>query len=129
MLEARSIQHRIQQRKRGNNNNDNNNTCRLFTKLMFEGRVKEALRLLSTKEKGTPLNIHSAVSSSNPHHTVLNELQAKHPPGQPTTPNALLHSPPSPPPCHPVIFDQLQGSSIRSAALHTSAWCCWSIWP
>lgn len=77
----------------------------LFSNLMFQGRTKEALRLLSTKEKGTQLDIHSALSPSNHYHTVLYDLQAKHPPCQPTIPGALLHSPPSPPPSHPVIFE------------------------
>ena len=119
MLEARSIQHRI----RIHNSTSSpkpNNIPRLFSNLMFHGKVKEALRLLSTKEKGTPLNIQSVVSSSNPPHTVLQELQTKHPSGHAAFPEALLTSAPSPPPSHPVIFDQLQGSTIRSAALKTN---------
>ena len=119
MLEGRTIQHRNHFRRHTyHNNNNNNNAARLFSKFMFQGKVKDALRLLSTKEKGSPLNIYSAVSSSNPDHTVLDELRTKHPTSQPAVPEALLCSPQ--PASHPVIFDSLQGCSIRTAALHTN---------
>ena len=117
MLEARAVQHRI---KHLNKPSNDQNIARLFSNLMFHGKVKEAIRLLSTKEKGAPLNIHSAVSSSNPHHTVLHELQDKHPPGKNASPEALIQSSSSAPLSHPVIFDQIQGCTIRSAALNTN---------
>ena len=51
--------------------------------------------------------------------TVRNELLKKHPLGQPAHANALLH-PIIPSPIHPVVFECLDGASIRSAALHTN---------
>ena len=50
--------------------------------------------------------------------TVREALANKHPKGQPPHPNCILPSPPQE--VHPVVFDALDASSIRSAALHTS---------
>ena len=47
-------------------------------------------------------------------------LISKHPIGQPIHSSAFLSYPTSKLPSHPVIFDSLDGASIRSAALHTN---------
>lgn len=54
-----------------------------------------------------------------PQQTVQDILIDKHPPGQPARPEPLLH-PPSPAlETHPVLFEQLDGEMIRSAAIQS----------
>ena len=51
--------------------------------------------------------------------TVLDVLKSKHPPAQPGSPDALIKADADPPVVPTVIFEQITGSSIRSAALCT----------
>ena len=50
---------------------------------------------------------------------VLDELKKKHPVGRPASPEVLLPPPAQDLASHPVIFDVLDGSAIRLAALRT----------
>ena len=87
---------------------------------MSQDKVKAALRLLEkTNSRGVlPLNgtispnSHSIQPTPRTVHEVLIE---KHPPGQPAYPEILLTPPAQEP--HPVLFDQLDGEAIRTAAL------------
>ena len=59
------------------------------------------------------------VDMNSPSWTVYNELLKKHPPGQPAHPEALKPLSSVSSDFHPVIFDALDGTVIRSAALRT----------
>ena len=86
---------------------------------MFQGKVKAALQLLRNESdsKGGMLPLNSKLPTGL---TVREELICKHPIGQPIHPSAVLSFPTSKLPSHPVIFDSLEGASIRTAALHTN---------
>ncbi len=46
-------------------------------------------------------------------------LESKHPPAQPSHPGSIIHSD-VPPPVHPIVFEALDATAIRSAALRTN---------
>ena len=86
---------------------------------MFQGKVKAALQLLHNESdsKSGMLPLNSKLPTGL---TVSEELISKHPIGQPIHPSAVLSFPTPELPSHPVIFDSLDGASIRAAALHTN---------
>ena len=93
---------------------------RSFSRLMAQGKVKAALRLLSCQSKGKVLNpddtspgVESAEAQPK---TVLDTLKEKHPEASAISWDAVLDS--EPPPSHPVVFERLTGDTFRHAALH-----------
>ena len=95
--------------------------ARVFSNLMFRGKTGAALDLLSHKGSGGVLHVNDPVFKddlSSP--SVLEVLKAKHPAARPASADALLSDNRDLPTVHPVIFDQIDASSIRSAALSTS---------
>ena len=65
------------------------NLARLFANLMMHGRVKSALRLLSSDSKGTPLALDKVITSSTGSVTVRDILQKEHPSSRPVSHSAL----------------------------------------
>ena len=122
VIEGRTIQHRLKQNHRHARSSKEEQTTRLFTKLMLQGKVRAALRILTNESKGGPLPIDTRLSThpDQPITTVRDELLKKHPPGQPAHPDALISSTTPRPVTHRVVFDCLDGASIRTAALHTN---------
>ena len=118
--EGRTIQRRFHLASTPRNSNHQQLKTRKFAKLMSQGKVKAALRLLEKTNSGGVLPLNSTISP-NLHsiqptpHTVREVLIEKHPPGQPAYPEILLTPPAQEP--HPVLFDQLDGEAIRTAAL------------
>ena len=87
-----------------------------FVNHMFHDNLKSALSLLDAGEhRGAPLNLSEPAYPNDPSQTVFDELVKKERPVHPTAVQPL----PSDPTSHPVIFDELNGSAIRSAALRT----------
>ena len=87
---------------------------------MLHGNVRAALALLDTMgHPGVPLHLSDPVSPDNPSWSVLDELQAKHPSGQPASEEVLLSPSSSTTSFHPIVFDALDGLAIRCAALRT----------
>ena len=87
---------------------------------MSQGKVKAALRLLSSESRGKVLHpddiaVEGESEGVQPK-TVLDVLKEKHPRGSSIDPEALLNSAPAP--SHPVVFEKLTGETIRHAALH-----------
>ena len=92
------------------------NKTRVFTKLMKNGKVNAALRLLSNQNGGGPLPLDSLVNCGNKEEkSVRDILKQKHPAGQPLQPSALTNTNSDRP--HPVIFEQINSPLIRSIAL------------
>ena len=115
ILEGRAIQHRLPQPKQ---NETSKRLTRSFAQLMFHGKTKAALRLLTDKNTGYPLWLDELIVSGNSlPKTVRDILSDKHPEGLPADPDSIVSD--IPPPVHPVIFDSLDASCIRSAALRT----------
>ena len=92
---------------------------RAFAKLMFEGKVHAAIRLLSDQSSSGILSLDQEFEGTS----VCDIPKIKHPPAQLAHPSTLL--PPSA--CtteyHPVMFETVNGDLIRSVALqvHGSA--------
>ena len=89
--------------------------ARSFANLMFEGKTKAAIRLLSEETKGGMLHLGDKVDTTT---TVRDVLVDKHPPGQPAHPESLIDD--VPPEVHPVLFESIDASMLRSAALRTT---------
>lgn len=100
---------------------DGDHTASLFSKLMFQGKTRAAIRLLSEQGRGSVLPLHQPVDPSDANsETVLDALKAKHPMPGPITSDALAHCAGTPPSHHSIIFDKITGESIRQATLRCS---------
>ncbi len=95
------------------------NLSRSFANLMFAGKTKAALDLLSRAQKGGVLHLEDP---SDPNHpgspTVRDALNSKHPQGQQAHAKCILPS--APQDVHPVVFDFIDANAFRSAALRTT---------
>ena len=110
--EGRSIQQRLYSKA---HRTSKTTLARRFTSLMFLGKTKDAIRLLSTSDCGGPLDLNEIFDGKS----VLEILESKHPPPRPTSPEALFHPDVEPPTVHPVVFEAIDARCIRSTALHT----------
>ena len=81
---------------------------------MLRGRVRIALCLLSDHDNGFPLLLDKIVGTKS----VRKILLDKHPCGHPLDANAVTPPVPSAFNPHPIYFDHITGSLIRSIALH-----------
>ena len=97
--------------------------ARSFAKLMFQGKTKAALRLVTEQKRGDLLHLDSVIvpgNSDNTPLTVHNALLSKHPDGQPASPSALVFGNTEPPAIHPVLFESIDAAVIKNASLSTS---------
>ena len=92
--------------------------AQVFAKLMMEGKVRAALRLISEENGGGTLDLNSQVAP-HAHETVREALLKKHPSAEPPRQSALVtgETPANDP--HPVLFDGIDGDMIQSTALKT----------
>ena len=89
-----------------------------FSKLMMEGKVKAALRIITDQERGGLLPLDSVASSDGTTtKTVRDILLDKHPSAQPPFPLAICEASESIYEPHPVRFDHIDGPLIRNTAL------------
>ena len=87
ILECRVIQQHLDQPKI----RQDDQGARSFARLMFEGKTRAALRMLSSNNSSNSLPLHTRVHPDDPlSPTVLDELKAKHPAARPVLPEALL---------------------------------------
>ena len=93
---------------------------RAFSKMMFLGNVHGALNFLSRNTSGLPLKLEDVIQTKEgTTESVLNILESLHPEGKPLVNEALLSSTlPNALPADPVIFEAIDGSMIKSTALH-----------
>ncbi len=82
---------------------------------MLQGKTKAAL---SEQGKGGTLQLDEIVTTPNGQKKVKEILIDKHPPGQPAYPDVIIKDDPQD--VHPVLFESLDATIIRSAALNTS---------
>lgn len=88
---------------------------------MSKGNTKAALRSLSKDSSGSVLKLGDTVPApEGAQASILHILKSKHPPGGPPTADSIVGGAHNPPTVHPVMFDSIQGMTIRSAALRTS---------
>ena len=93
--------------------------ARSFASLMFEGKTSAAIKLLTEYKRGGLLQLDAPVDSTNPSRLIRDVLMEKHPPPQPLLRDYFISESQESPPFHPVMFNALTGSVIRSAALRT----------
>ena len=113
--EGRTIQQRIPTSSPTSNQE---RLARSFANLMFQGKTKAALRLLTDQAKGGILHLDDPIESNNEQREVRDILVDKHPPGQPAHPDSIICD--DPPEVHPVLFESIDSALIRSVALRTS---------
>ena len=118
LLEGRTIQNRLPTFHQSESSNAK--LARTFSNLMFQGKTSAALELLAQKGRGGIMRAQDPVDASDPDSpSVLDILKSKHPRAQPASPISVPQVSPDFPVIHPVVFDQIDASSIRSAALRT----------
>ena len=87
---------------------------------MFHGKTSAALHLLSQSDFRGVLHVGDLANLDDPDsQSVLDVLKSKHLQAQPASPVAVPWSFVEVQQIHPVVFEQINASSIRSAALHT----------
>ena len=87
---------------------------------MFQGKTSAAIHLLSQSYCCGVLHVDDPANRDDPDsQSVLDVLKSKHPQAQPASPVAATWSSAEVPQIHPVVFERINASSIRSAALRT----------
>ena len=115
-LEGRTIQSRL---PKFNQSMAKQNLSRSFANLMFVGKKKAALDLLSQAQKGGVLHLNDPSDPNNSDSpTVGDILKSKHPRRQYAHAECIIPS--APQDVHSVIFDSIDASAICSAALWTT---------
>ena len=120
LLEGRTLQNSLP--KSGPSANSNAKLARTFSNLMFQGKTSTALQLLTQQGRGGVLHVHDPVDASDPDSlTIIDVLKSKHPhdQAQPASIDSVLLPSTDAPEIHSVVFDRIDTSSIRSAALRT----------
>ena len=93
-------------------------TARVFAKLMMEGKVRAALRIVTGSYGGGSLPLDQVADpESDNSETVRDVLLKKHPPKQPPSVSSLLEPESQPPEPHPVMFEVIDGQLIRNTVL------------
>ncbi len=114
--EGRTIQLRLTKENQYKNNSTDQ-LSRKFSKVMMEGKVRAALRLIAENQTSKPLCLDSAADPNNATKSVLDSLLKKHPPKQPYKMDTIVNSNPPVTDPHPIIFERIDGQLIRSTVL------------
>ena len=104
--EGRTLQHQFSKSAKHKSVSDDASVARRFSQLMMSGKVKDALRLLSSVSDGGVLSLDS---------TVMDSLIRKHPKKRPPVSSALIDDLANPP--HFILFDRLDAVHLRRVAL------------
>ena len=112
LSEGRTIQRRI---PKSSTRDNEQRLARSFANLMFEGKTKAAIRLLTEQARGGVLRLNDTVDNNK---SVRDVLIDKHPSGQPAHSDCIIDE--DPPEVHHVLFKSIDASVIRSAALRTT---------
>ncbi len=116
MKEGMALQSRL---PRDRPNRPRDSLASSFANLMFKGKCKAALDLLSNEEKGGILHLKDPADSNDPTSPTVKEcLMSKHPQGRQAQLNCILEDEPQDQ--HPILFESIDGSVIRSAAIKVS---------
>lgn len=120
MREGRTIQNHLNPSHHGSRDDSNRlqQDVRIFTKLIFEGKIHSALRYISENQSKGVLQLNE-ITERNGSKTVFDVLLDKHPPAREVDVEALVTTTDEAPEVHPVLFERLTGSAIRTSALRT----------
>ena len=110
--ESRAIQQRLKRCP-----DDDKKVAKSFSKLMKQGKVSTAMRVLE-KVQGKVISIHDPADSDR---SVLDVLRDKHPAGKNAAPESLVDGQDAKN-FHPVIFESIDCDVIRKTALKTDGW-------
>ena len=116
--EGRTIQQQLTKSQQSQQKSDDR-TARLFAKLMMEGKVRAAIRVVTETKGSGPLPLNNLANHDDPNstQTVRDILLEKHPPKQPPKKSTIIKpSTPSLEP-HPVLFEEVNGQMIRDTVL------------
>ena len=108
--EAKAIQLRLVK----NNKNIDEKEIKRFNKLMEKGKISSSIRCL-TEETGGVLSLSEKINGE----TVEAILQRKHPKGQPINEELIVPKDGHTLPYHSSIYDQINSTRIRKAAMKT----------
>lgn len=90
-----------------------------FANFMFQGKINEALQLLSDKGSSRVLQLNEIAKTDN-NKTVRQVLKEKHPDMASLDPSAIIESSDNMTQmAHPVMFEQINASLVRRVALNT----------
>ena len=118
LFEGRSLQQRLP--KLPSTGSQGENLSRTFSNLVFQGKIKQAIQILSDMSRGRVLHVNDQVSPSDPlSPSVLSVLKSKHPTSQPCSLSSLIQNENDPPSFHPIVFDQIDANCIRVASINT----------
>ena len=81
---------------------------------MFQGKTKAAIRLFTEETEGGVLCLGDHIDT---HKTVRDVLKDEHPSTLPAHPDSVIED--DPPYFHPILFESIDASMMRSAALRT----------
>ena len=107
MVECRSIQQQLNRTTSNYTSKTDGKLACIFEELMFEGKVKATLRLITQNNNSGALHLDMEIKD---------ELVSKHPSRQPAVPDAILTNN-TRPDIHPVVFNAIDGNVIRESAL------------
>ncbi len=97
-----------------------------FNRLMLQGKVHQAVRLISNAEKGGVLSLDALLCSTDDNGNAYwkatkDVLLEKHPEGKVPVPESLLCEQQADETCFdPIIFERITGESIKQAAMRTN---------
>lgn len=113
VVEGRTIQHRL---PKYNSPMVRQSLSRSFTNLMFAGKTKAALDLLSSSDGSGILHLNDPSDPNTPGLSIVRDVvYSKHPQGQAAHTDLIVPSDPQG--IHPVVFNSIDASVICSAAL------------
>ncbi len=101
------------------------NSAANFSSLMRQGKVKQAIRIITDSNQKGPLDLDAIDPSGD---SIRRILLDKHPVSQPLStdcicePSADLSNN-----FHPILFEAITSDTIKSAAINTHG-CCWPFW-
>ena len=105
MCDSRTIQAKL---KASSKPQSEEHLARIFAKLMFEGKVKAAMKLLDEQGSAGVLTLSQSTT---------NELKRKHPKANKTDPSVLIDG--QMPFLDPVMFHNITESTIQKSTLRT----------
>ena len=83
---------------------------------MFQGKTETALRLITEQNAVSVLHLDSNISGGMG--SVCDALLSKHPHRHSASISALLNTTTEPPDFHPVVFEAIDATTIKTAAMH-----------
>ncbi len=115
LKEGKAIQNHVRTSSRRTDKINEARMARTFSKLMMEGKVRSAFRLLAKGGQSGILTLNQVSTGK----TVKDILEEKHPDANPTHGEAILSKSNVNVDFHPILFENVNAEAIRAAALHT----------